>query len=123
MPRARGIVSWAYGRCLFIINLFIHLFSKNGLSAYDGQHYCKDTSVNEGDRGSHRKACLLVGGDQISRSSSLLEDDTCRAGGVGAASMKRQHLHKDMGEREFTMIVSQGRMLHAEGWPHKNLKV
>lgn len=21
------------------------------------------------------------------------------------------------------MIVSQGRMLHAEGWPHKNLKV
>ena len=27
-----------------------HLFSKSGLGASDGQHYCKDISVNKGDR-------------------------------------------------------------------------
>ena len=50
LAAARGRVSWACGRYLLIINPFIHLFSKNGLSAYDGQHCCKDISVNKGDR-------------------------------------------------------------------------
>lgn len=70
-----------------MINLFIHLFNKNGPSAYNGPGTILsvwDTSVNKGDSDSCPwGAYILVGGDKISQFNSQLEDGICRVGVLG----------------------------------------